>query len=162
MRLLRVVVIILCSSAVIISCKSEGPATSEEAFNLLKSAYSKSDAGELEKLLSARSLEKAQAIIGMFSLMNDTQLKALSKKFNTMPESLKNLSVRDYLNIQLSIGRTAENDLSKEILKSGIIGVDVEDRKAVARLENGMKLVFVKEGSYWKFDMEELSSGDTQ
>ena len=46
--------------------------------------------------------------------------------------------------------------MMEEILKYKIIGVDIVKEKAVVRLENGMELVFVKEGGYWKFNMQEL------
>jgi hypothetical protein len=157
MHLLRIISLAGITTILLISCKSEGPVSPEEAYDYLKSAYIKSDAGQIEKLLSERSKEKIQTIIKMISSMNEFQLKALSKKFNTSIDGLKNLSVKNYLEIQLFIGKSIEDDLSKEIIKNKIIGVDIKDRKAVARLENGMKLNFVREGSYWKFDMEELS-----
>jgi hypothetical protein len=162
MRLLKICFICLTASAIFISCKTEGPRSPEEAFDSFKSACLKSDApsGEIEKLLSERSKEKIHTIIKMISSMNESQLNAFSKKFNTGIDGLKNLSIRDYLNIQFAIGNMTEGDLIKEIVKNKIIGVDIKDRKAVARLENGMELIFVKEGSYWKLDMEELSSKD--
>jgi hypothetical protein len=164
MRLLKICFICLTVSAIFVSCKAEGPRSPEEAFDSFKIAFLKSDApsssGEIEKLLSERSKEKIRTIIKMISSMNESQLKAFSKKFNTGIDGLKNLSIKDYLNIQFSIAKTTEGDLIKEIVENKIIGVDIKDRKAVARLENGMELIFVKEGSYWKLDMEELSSKD--
>jgi hypothetical protein len=157
MHLLRKIGL-LGMTILLFSCKSEGPSSPEEAFDSFKSAYIKSDAAEIEKLLSERSKEKIRVIIKMISLMNETQLRALAKKFNTDADSLKNLSVKDYIIIQIYTGKLIEDDLFKEIVKNKIIGVDIKDRTGVARLENGMELAFVKEGPYWKFDMEELSS----
>jgi hypothetical protein len=156
MYLLKIISIVGIT-ILLFSCKSDGPVSPEEAYDYLKSAYVKSDAGQIEKLLSERSKEKIRTIINMISLMNEFQLKAISKKFNTSIDGLKNLSIKNYLDIQLFIAKPIENDLSKEIIKNKIIGVDINDKKAVARLENGMRLNFVKEGPYWKFDMEELS-----
>ncbi len=154
---------ISCILAILIlffSCSSDGPASPEEAFDHFKSAYVKFDGARMEKVLSERSKEKIRTIIKMFSLMDKSQLNALGKKFNKDADSLKNISVRDYLNIQISIGKTTEDDLLREITKYKITGVDTGNGKASARLENGMELAFVKEGPYWKFDMEELSSGE--
>jgi hypothetical protein len=156
MHLLRIIGF-LGITILLFSCKSEGPASPEEAFDSFKSAYIKSDAAEIEKLLSEKSKEKIQAIIKMISLMNDSQLKALANKFSTNADSLKSLSIKDYITIQLHTGKSIEDDLFKEIVKNKIIGIDIKDRAGVARLENGMELTFVKEGSFWKFDMEELS-----
>ena len=162
MHLLRIAVVMLCTAALFYSCKSGGPTTPEETFNLLKGAYSNSDAGELEKLLSAGGLRKAQAIIRIFSLMNEEQLKALGKKFKVTAGTLKNLSVKEFLNLQLLIAKTNEDDLSGVIVTSKMTGVDINNRKAVVRLDNGMELTFVKEGPYWKYDIEELSSVEIQ
>jgi hypothetical protein len=90
--------------------------------------------------------------------MNEPQLKALGEKFGTNNEKLKILSVRDYLSIQLSMSKKNNDDIFSEIAKQKIIGVDIKDNRAIARIENGMELVFVKDGRYWKFDMDELSS----
>ncbi|MBN2400896.1 MAG: hypothetical protein JXN64_00710 [Spirochaetes bacterium] len=158
MYLLRICIICLTASVLFVSCKAEGPRSPEEAFDSFKNAYINSNTEQIEKLLSERSKEKIRAIIKMISSMNDSQLKALSKKFNTSVDGLRNLSIKDYLNIQLFIATMTEDDLFREILKHKIIGVDVRDRTAVVRVENGMELNFVKEGRYWKFDLEELSS----
>ncbi len=143
-----------------ISCKAGGPLTPEEAFNSLKSAYVKGDAGKIESLLSVRSIEKIKGIIGMMSSMKESQLEALARNFNTDPDALKDLSVKDYLELQLSLGKKIGDDTLKEITKNKIAGIDVNGNTAVIRIENGMEFSFVKEGVYWKFDMEELSTGD--
>jgi hypothetical protein len=156
MHLLKIISL-LAISILLFSCKSEGPASPEEAFDYFKSAYVKSDGAQIEKVLSERSKEKIRAITKMFTVMDASQLGALAKKFNINADMIKNISIKDYLNIQISIGKTVENDFLNEITKYKIIGVDINNGKAVGRLENGMELAFVKEGGFWKFDLEELS-----
>lgn len=158
MRLLNITIYTLLIAAIFLSCKSEGPLSPKEAFTRYKNAYEKSDGNEMEKLLSERSKEKIRIIIKMFTQMNYPQLKALGEKFGTNIEKLKNLSVGDYLSIQLTMGKNNSDDIFSEIAKQKIIGVDIKDNMAIARIENGMELVFVKEGRYWKFDIDELSS----
>jgi hypothetical protein len=142
----------------LVSCKSSGPLSPEEAFVALRDAFIKSDAGKIEKLLSKRSILKIRKITGMISSMPDSQLEALARSFNTDAVTLKRLSVKDYLTLQLSLSNRISEDIFKEIIKNDIVGIDQKDSTANIRIENGMELVFVKEGPYWKFDMEELSS----
>ena len=99
-------------------------------------------------------------MIMIISSMPDFQLKALSESFNTDVNTMRNLTVKDYLALQLSLGNRIGEDTFKEIAKYNIVGIDRNDAKANVRIENGMELVFVKEGPYWKFDMSELSSKD--
>lgn len=159
MHLLRNIffVIILSAMPFFFSYKAKGSLSPEEAFASLKSAYLNSDAGSLENLLSGRSKEKIKTIIAIISSMNESQLKALSERFNANIDNLKNLSIKDYLSMQISQSKKSGSIL-KEITKHKIIGIDEKDTEAVVRIENGMEIYFVKEGPYWKFDMEELSS----
>lgn len=158
MRLLNITIYSLLITVFLLSCKSEGPLSPKEAFTAFKNAYEKSDGNEMEKLLSERSKEKIRTIIKMFSQMNEPQLKALGEKLGASAERLKSLSVKDYLSIQLSMSKNNSDDIFSQIIKQKIIGVDIKDNRAIARIANGMELVFAKEGRYWKFDMDELSS----
>lgn len=144
----------------IISCKAAGPLTPEDAYNSLKKAYVKGDAGKIESLLSERSKEKIKSMTGIISSMKESQLEALARNFDTDTEKLKNLSVKDYLELQLSLGERIGEGTLMEIMKQKIAGIDSGKDTAVVRIENGMELSFVKEGAYWKFDMEELSAED--
>ncbi len=157
MHILRNIFFIILSMQFLFSCKAKGPVSPEEAFDSLKHAYLNSDAGSIENLLSERSKEKIKTIIAIFSSMNGSQLKALSERFNTNINSLKNLTIKDYLSMRILQNNKSGNIL-KEISKNKIIGVDRKDINALVRIENGMEIYFVKEGRYWKFDMEELSS----
>lgn len=157
MHLLRYIIIFFILMPVI-SCKSKGPLSPEEAFIALKDAYLKSDAGRIEQLLSEGSIARIRKMIMMISSMPDFQLEALGKSFNTNADTLRNLSVKDYLSLQLSLSNKIGEDTFKEITNYNIVGIDQKDSIANVRIENGMELVFVKEGPYWKFDMDELSS----
>ena len=97
-------------------------------------------------------------MIKIISSMPDFQLEALADSFNTDTETLRNLTVKEYQSLQLTLGNKIGEDIFKEIAKYNIVGIDKMDLKANIRIENGMELIFVKEGPYWKFDLEELSS----
>ncbi len=157
MHLLRTIAIyIIIGFALFISCKSEGALTPEQAFNKLRNAYQNSDAGAVVAILSTGSNNKVKEIIAMIAAMDENQLKSLSERFEVTVDKMKNLSVKDYIALQLSMGEKIGGDILKEITKHEIIGTDKNERTAVVRVGNGMEIVFVKEGKYWKFDMKDL------
>lgn len=141
-----------------ISCKPEGPLTPEQAFEQLRKAYYKRDAAAVINILSKGSLEKMGSIISKFRSMDEFQLKSLSARFGATVEEIKNLSAEDYMDIQFSTGEKLGDDALNEIIKYKIISVEKNKAgdRAVVKVENGMELVFVKEGGYWKFSMEDL------
>jgi hypothetical protein len=135
-------------------CKPQAALTPQAAFYDLKNAFYKSDAALLERQLSGRSIKKIRRMTLLFSRMEDRQLESLSKKFGLPPERLKNLSARDYCAITLSLDRN--RNIIGTATRQKIVGVNREGNRATIRVENGMELVFVKEGPYWKFDMTGL------
>ena len=88
--------------------------------------------------------------------MDETQLKSLSERLGATLDEIKNLNAADYIYLQLNTGKKFGNDAVDEMVKYNIIGVDKKENSAVVRVENGMELVFVKEGNYWKFSMDRL------
>ncbi|MDY6935815.1 MAG: hypothetical protein SVZ03_16550 [Spirochaetota bacterium] len=157
MRILKTLLMILFAISIVpLSCKLEGALTPEEAFDLFTNAYYKSDADKVLNLLSEESKEKINEIIKMISSMRDDQKKSLSEKFGINIEIMNKLTIKDYISLQLTIGKASGNDVIMEINKHKIIGIDQNGTRAVVRVENGMELNFVKEGPYWKLDMKEL------
>lgn len=156
MYILRIIAIYIISMAFIVSCKSQGALTPEQAFNSLRTAYDKSDAEAIVHILSSGSKDKVREIIRMIIAMDEAQLKSLSERFGVNVNKMRNLSIKDYISIQLSMGRRLGEDIIGNITKHKIIGIDVNGNRATIRVENGMELDFIKEGIYWKFDMEEL------
>lgn len=136
----------------LIACVAGGALTPEESFNSLKKAYQNSDARGLANLLSKKSLDKISEIIAMFSKMDEEQITALSLHFGVTGEKLKKLSPREYIALQMEIGKKLNEDAIKEATSYKIIGKDIKGANATIRVENGMELHFVKEGPYWKFD----------
>ncbi len=135
-------------------CAPQAALTPQAAFHDLKNAFRKSDAASLERQLSAGSIRKARAAISMFSKMEDRQLRALSEKFGVEPERLRRLSVRDYCALILALDRG--KSVIGAATSRAVTGIDRKGDRAAVRVENGMELVFVKEGPYWKFDMAGL------
>jgi hypothetical protein len=151
MRLLKPARLFLIPMVALLSCAPQAALTPQAAFHDLKEAFRKSDAALLERQLSRESVRKIRYMTGLFSRMEERQLKALSDKFNVPAERLKKLTVRDYCALTLSLDR------SKNVIGTAasrpVVGIDRRGSRAVIRVDNGMELPFIKEGPYWKFDM---------
>jgi hypothetical protein len=135
-------------------CASRGPLTPEEAFNALKRAYRHSDARAVEELLSRGSLERIEKIKSGFSRFDNGQAVSAAAHLGLPADTLKTMSTRDFILLQLEIGKRHNEDLVREAVELPVIGVSVKGNRASVRVENGMELFFVKEGPYWKFELE--------
>lgn len=154
MHLLKQACLLLVTAVVLTSCKPQSALTPQAAFYDLKAAFERSDATSLERQLSTRSIIKIRRMTALFSRMEDRQLASLSKKFSVPAERLRHLSVRDFCSLTLSLDR--DRNVIGAATRYKIVGVNREGGRAIVRVENGMDLVFVKEGPYWKFDMTGL------
>jgi hypothetical protein len=138
------------------SCKPQGPLTPEDAFERLKDAYSHEDIDAIEDLLSKQSRFKILKMTRMIAQMDEDQLRALAIRFGVTIDRLKNLTIRDYLSLQVGLGKKIGDDILKDVTRYKIIGKDIRGDSAVIQVENGMELNFTKEGPYWKLDIEDL------
>jgi hypothetical protein len=154
MHLLKSVRLYLVPVIALLSCAPQAALTPQAAFHDLKEAFRKSDAALLERQLSRDSVRKIRYMNGLFSRMEERQLKALSDKFNVPAERLKKLTVRDYCALTLTLDRSTS--VIGTAASRPVVGIDRKGSRAVVRVDNGMELPFVKEGPYWKFDMTGL------
>lgn len=148
--------IIITGLLILFSCSPMGPLTPEAAFSVLKNAYIKNDANQIENLLSRQSREKIALITKAISALDRNQIRALSKKFGIAPEKLANMKVGDFILLRLTTGKKIGGDIIQEITRYKIIGKDIKGDRATLRVENGMELDFIREGPYWKLDLENL------
>ncbi len=151
MHLLKSVRLFLIPAIVLLSCAPRAALTPQAALHDLKEAFLKSDAALLEHQLSRESVRKIRYMTGLFSRMDERQLDALSKKFSVPADRLKNMTVRDYCALTLSLDR--EKNVIGAATARSVVGIDRKGSRAVIRVDNGIELPFVKEGPYWKFDM---------
>jgi hypothetical protein len=154
MRILNIIIPILIV-CILCSCKQEGPVSPEQAVDLLKKYYIESDSTGIISLLSEKNKQNIQTIISAFKTMKTPQLKALSKNFGVDINELKNLTLEKYIAIQLFLGRQSVEDKLSQIVKYDVIGINRTNDKATVRLENGMEFMFIREGAYWKYEMNE-------
>ena len=139
---------------IFLACSPRGPLTPEDSFKKLKQAYEKKDSRAVEKLLSKESIEKIKTVALVFSRMEERQINSLSDKYGVKADKLKNLSVSDYLALNFIVN--GERDVVREATKFKVLKIDRKGKRASITVENGMNLIFVKEGPYWKFDMSDL------
>ncbi len=155
MHVLKKSIAIITVPLLIYSCKPRGALTPEDAFMMLREAYSRNDSTAIENLLSRRSREKVETIITVISQMDDVRLRTLAMRFGVTVDRLRDMTVRDFLSLELMLGKKIGEDTLADLTRYEIIGKDVKGNRAVLRTENGMEIIFVKEGPYWKLDLED-------
>ena len=145
-----------CAALILLvcGCGAGGPLTPEEAFTQLKRAYASADAPALMDLLSGRSRKNIDLIIAEMRQLDGGQAKAISRQLGVPEDRLRSLTPVEYLALQLELSKRYGEDTAMQATAHGIIGTDVKDGRAVVRVDNGMDLIFVKEGPYWKYEME--------
>ncbi len=145
-----------CAALILLvcGCGAGGPLTPEEAFARLKRAYAGADASMLVDLLSRRSRNKIDLIIAEMRRLDAGQAKAISRQLGVPEDRLRGLTPVQYIALQLELSRRYGDDTVSQATAQEIIGTDVKDGRAVVRVDNGMELIFVKEGPYWKYEME--------
>jgi len=136
-----------------VSCNSRGPLSPGEAFKELNRAFVNRDAASFKKLLSEGSIKKIKIVTGMFSRMNDDQLKSVSRLYGVEMDKMKKLTVDDFIVIYLSSEKSL---VVANALTLKITAVDRKKESATIRVESGAQLNFVREGPYWKFDLTRL------
>lgn len=151
MRVLRTLWPALLAAVIMIACSPGAAVTPRGAFDDLRRASASGDAAALERQLSSGSVARIREAAALFSRMDERQLGALSEKLGVGAERLRRMSVRDYCFLTLAADR--ERNVIRTATRQQIVGVSRSGGRAVIRVSNGMELLFVKEGPYWKFDM---------
>ncbi len=135
-----------------LSCKPMGPLTPVESFTLLKKAAPAGEAGQVVKLLSRESLLKIKVTLDHLKSLEDKQAVHLSGIYGIDAADIRKLSVEDFIKIYLK----KKGNILLQILDYNPAAIELKGKEAVIRVENGMKIYFVKEGPYWKLDFTRL------
>lgn len=139
-----------------IACSPSGPVTPDDAFVRMKRAMTEANADEVIALLSSGSLKKIETITRSFAAMDSRQIGALSRSLGVSAEQLKRMTPRSYIALQFNIGKSQGKDLFRDMMHYKPVGTDLNGNEATIRLENGISLNLVREGPYWKFDLDRL------
>ncbi len=135
------------------ACSSRGPLSPEEAFGILQKAYHRNDPVLMLGVLSEGSMRRIRSMTALIGSMSEGQREKMAAQFGASAEALADLSPANYLGFQMRLARARNEDALGRALDSGILKSEINDAGATLTAQNGMRLSFVKEGPYWKFDM---------
>ncbi len=149
-----ILMFILIAVISLVSCQPSRPLTPQEAFNVLKDAYLNDNMQKVEEILSSDSKKKITTVITNLQSMNQAQIAAFVQYYNVSANSIKTMTIPDYLALQKKIAAVHGDDVLASALNQPIAQVTIAKSKATVQLYNGMSLLFVKEGPYWFFEYE--------
>lgn len=138
----------------LISCKPAGPLTPEDAFAQMRESIEEKNSKKIISLLSQESLMKIDNVVKRINEMSDEAVEVFAKKNNINSSKLKNLSIEDYITIQIFLSEKKGDSGLRKAFKSTIVKVEESETSAVIIVENGVKVYFVKESPYWKFNLQ--------
>ncbi len=141
------------SAAFTIACSSRGPLSPEEAFGVLQKAYHRNDPALMLTVLSKESISRIHTMTALIAAMGERQREKMAEQYGASAEQLAHLSPADYLGLQIRLARARNEDAMGQALDSGILKSEIRGTSATLTAQNGMRLSFVREGPYWKFDM---------
>lgn len=133
---------------------SRPPLTPEEAFGALKKAYAAENPRAVASLLSAKSRACIRDIIAMAMSLDERRLRTLASRIGVDPAELGGLTPESYIALQMKLAKQMNDDAVRHALSCDIIEIKRDGNRASVRVDNGMELPFVKEGPYWKFDLD--------
>jgi hypothetical protein len=129
-----------------------GPLTPVESFNALKKAAQTGETGKVVKLLSRESLRKIKLTLEDLKTLEEKQAANLARIYGISENSIKNLSVEDFLKVYLE----NKGNILLKILKYDPVKINLRGPEAEIQVENGMNIYFLKEEPYWKLDFTRL------
>jgi len=136
------------------SCQQTKPLTPQEAFQRLKDAYINNDMEKVSQMLSTNSKKRILSIIQNLQSIHGTQIQGFASYYNIPVESIQQLDMPRYLELQKKIANVYGDDVLLTALNQPVSQVTISNSKATVALYNGMSLLFVKEGPYWYFEYE--------
>ncbi|HOO71663.1 MAG TPA: hypothetical protein PK926_07865 [Spirochaetota bacterium] len=141
------------SAALFLACTPSGPLTPREAFTRLKNGVDKMDSEAVAGLLSRESLEEIRTVSSLFKTMQPEQLESVARYYNTSPDTMRSLKPSDY--VSLVLARDYGNNTLRQAVASPLLDIERRGNTAAIKLQNGMNLLFVREGPYWKFQLKD-------
>lgn len=136
------------------SCTPTGPLTPKEAYTRLKRAVENRDGGAVAEILSKGSIEKINRVSSLFASMPETQRESLARYYGITEGRLAGLRPGDYMDIVLS--RDDDRNFLYQAFSSPLLSIDRKGNDAYIRFQNGISLLLVREGPYWKLDIREF------
>lgn len=154
MRILRILTVISILYLVFIffTWQTSKPISPKEAFLQTKHAYQTHNAKKILELLSKNSIKNIKKAINSIESMTPAARQSFSKKLGLNNRKLANLSVEDFILIQLKLNKIHNSDIYTAF-NTNIVSIKEYKNKAIVQTENNIELLFVKNGPYWLFDL---------
>ena len=150
MRILKLLTLL----TFICACGPAGPLSPADSFFEMREAVKKPDPGKALSLLSYQSRRSIEIICSEIRQMDENTQKAIAAKQGIDEIHIKKITPELYV-LFFFIKDPAENS-SAGLFAEDISGVEREGDRAEIILQKGIRLPFVKEGPYWRFDLYAL------
>ena len=148
----KYLILLFVPMIVLSSCKSKGALTPGEAFIELKHGYLSKNPKTVLQVLSKNSIKKIKMMCKGFHNMRPEQISSLAGNYKINPSILQKINPEQYLTYFFF------SDLNKLVDKNSlqIVSIKGKGNRAIVMLKNTMKLLFIKEGPYWKLDITDF------
>lgn len=150
MPLLRPVIVLMLFAG-IVSCAPGGAVTPREAFMQLRAAYLRSDTDALAQCLSKSSMDQFTRAMKLMGTMEEKRRDAVADLYGIPRQNLAKCTLKDVLDMHFKQEKLTPS-VSRAV-RFDIVDIERKHGRARVKVQNGMELMFVKEGPYWKFDL---------
>jgi hypothetical protein len=137
-------------------CTPGGPLTVRDSFLQLKKAYRNNNSSLFLKTLSSRTRTRIEQHVVLIQQMPDKARGELAAQYNIKKEKFDQLTIKDYILIQITLQKKQQRDPSFKALQEKIHTIQSAKEEALIFTTSGVALRFVKEGPYWFCDFKNL------
>lgn len=135
-------------------CDQRGPVTHSQAFNALKAAYQGGNQAALSSLLSENSQTYISKIALAMSRLSESSKLHAAQKLGIEAKTFESISPEEYVELYLELNTSYQKDIVSQAIEKNVVSIAETEQNASYTMANNVKLYFVKEEPYWKFDLE--------
>jgi len=150
MQHIKYLLLVFIPLSLILSCTRELPRSPREAFAETSRAVQNGDAERFYDLISDESKKELTDTVKSINSMPEKQRTELEKKDILYTKGI--VEEKEFLSAWIKKERTTNPMLIS--LSRTILMIDENNGKAKVRLDNGIELLFEKEGLYWKLSLK--------
>ena len=156
MRVLMPMLLAVLFASPFISCRARSPLTPEIAYSMLRDAYMQGDGAAFWDLLDLSSRRQIEELTRLIRTMDDAQAGALAEKLAISPNELKTITPASFISLQIALDKRPGHDILGGMFTGQVLRKRESREKCVLHVAGGLELTFVREGPYWKFEMNGL------
>ncbi len=133
---------------------SGGPVTPRDAFTGLMEKINSRDYPNFYLALSNKTTKKVETYRSQLHSLNAKQQESIALSYGLSAKKLLSLNSQEMTALIFMSDRSKSSLL--HLTKEKIRAVKIHDKRATVETSCGIKLIFVKEGPYWKADLSDL------